>query len=119
MANLPAEINHLFEEIQAKDKVLQECRSAIAERDLSIQKFIRQHGSLTVNPKEEGYVKAIRASYDRAQEIQQEKVALSEKATLLVRKNFPNHLSFEERGFLSGFHFCCLFLGGKCLFFFI
>jgi inhibitor of growth protein 3 len=118
VANLPAEINHLFEEIQAKDKVLQECRSAIAERDLNIQKFIRQHGSLTVNPKEEGYVKAIRASYDRAQEIQQEKVALSEKASLLVRNYFPNHQSFEKGGFFLRLLLLLPFFLAKCLFFF-
>ena len=84
MANLPAEIAHLLEEIQAKDRVVQECRSIIAARDLSIQKFLKLHGAGQSNPKEEGYCKIVMDNFDKAQIVQEEKVGLSEKAALLV-----------------------------------
>ena len=85
MANLPAEIAHLLEEIQAKDRSIQECRNTVHSRDSSIQKFIKVNGHGQVNPKEEAYAKNILASFDRAQAIQEEKVSLSEKAASLVR----------------------------------
>lgn len=84
MANLPAEIAHLLEEIQAKDRIVQECRNIIAARDNSIQKFVKLNGAGQPNPKEEGYCKIAVANFDKAQVLQEEKVGLSEKAALLV-----------------------------------
>ncbi|KAL4917121.1 inhibitor of growth proteins N-terminal histone-binding-domain-containing protein [Aspergillus aurantiobrunneus] len=84
VANLPAEITHLMEEIQAKDKIIQDCRSTINSRDASIQKFIKLNGSLTPNPKEEQYSKAVLQNIDRSQQIQDEKIHLSEKACILL-----------------------------------
>ena len=84
VANLPAEINHLMEEIQAKDKVMQDCRATINSRDGSIQKFIKLNGSLTPNPKEEQYGKAVIQNLDRCQQLQDEKIQLSEKACVLL-----------------------------------
>lgn len=84
VANLPAEIAHLLEEIQAKDRVIQECRNVIATRDSSIQKFLKLSGAGQPNPKEEGYCKNVMANFDKAQIIQEEKVGLSEKAASLV-----------------------------------
>ena len=88
MANLPAEIAHLLEEIQAKDRVVQECRNVIATRDTSIQKFLKLNGAGQPNPKEEGYCKNVMANFDKAQVVQEEKVGLSEKAAVLV--SFPS-----------------------------
>ncbi|KAF4210233.1 hypothetical protein CNMCM8980_004541 [Aspergillus fumigatiaffinis] len=84
VANLPAEINHLMEEIQAKDKIIQDCRATINSRDSSLQKFIKLNGSLTPNPKEEQYSKVILQNLDRAQQLQDEKIQLSEKACILL-----------------------------------
>ncbi|KAJ5312994.1 hypothetical protein PENANT_c018G01199 [Penicillium antarcticum] len=84
VANLPAEINHLMEEIQAKDKVMQECRATINSRDGSIQKFIKMNGSLAPNPKEEQYGKTILENIDQSFELQTEKIQLSEKACVLL-----------------------------------
>ena len=84
VANLPAEIAHLLEEIQAKDRVVQECRSAVNTRDNSIQKFLKANGCSQANPKEEAYVKNAMANFDKARIIQDEKVSLSEKAATLV-----------------------------------
>ncbi|OJJ96165.1 hypothetical protein ASPACDRAFT_63641 [Aspergillus aculeatus ATCC 16872] len=84
VANLPAEINHLMEEIQAKDKTIQECRTTINSRDTSLQKFIKLNGSLTPNPKEEQYSKTILQNLDKSQLLQDEKIQLSEKACVLL-----------------------------------
>ena len=84
VANLPAEIAHLLEEIQAKDRIVQECRSFVASRDNSLQKFLKANGPGQANPKEEIFVKNVMTSFDRAQAVQEEKVALSEKAATLV-----------------------------------
>lgn len=84
VANLPAEINHLMEEIQAKDKTIQDCRSIINSRDGSLQKFIKLNGSLTPNPKEEQYGKTILHNLDKCQQLQDDKIQLSEKACILL-----------------------------------
>jgi len=84
VANLPAEIAHLLEEIQAKDQMIQECRNLINSRDTALQKHIRANGAITKHPKEEQYAKVILANYDKAQELQDQKVTLSQKAAFLV-----------------------------------
>ncbi|KAL9043349.1 MAG: hypothetical protein Q9214_003464, partial [Letrouitia sp. 1 TL-2023] len=84
LANLPAEIAHLLEEIQAKDQVVQECRTAAAARDNSLQKFLKINGARTLDPKEEPYSKIILSNYEKAQAVQDEKIGLSEKAALLL-----------------------------------
>lgn len=76
-----------MEEIQAKDKVIQECRAVIASRDASLQKFIKLNGSHTLNPKEESYSNAIIQNMDRCQVLQDEKIALSEKAAVILDRH--------------------------------
>ncbi|KAF2186644.1 hypothetical protein K469DRAFT_142522 [Zopfia rhizophila CBS 207.26] len=87
VANLPAEITHLYEEVQAKDQQIQECRNIIMARDNSLQKFIKLNGSLVQNPKEEPYSKIIEQNYDRAQVLQEEKIGLVEKAAALMDRH--------------------------------
>ena len=84
VANLPAEIAHLLEEIHAKDQVVQECRNTIAARDNSIQKFVKLNGTGLPNPKEEGYCKLVKDNFERAKALQEEKCTLAEKQALLV-----------------------------------
>jgi inhibitor of growth protein 3 len=81
---LPAEITHLYEEVQAKDSQIAECRSAIVIRDNSLQKFIKMNGALVQNPKEEAHSKVISENFERAQILQEEKIGLVEKAMMLV-----------------------------------
>ena len=73
-----------MEEIQAKDKTIQECRTTINSRDNTMQKFIKLNGSHTPNPKEESYNKTILQNMDQCQTLQDEKVTLSEKACVLL-----------------------------------
>lgn len=73
-----------MEEIEAKDKIIQECRAIINSRDGSIQKFIKANGSLAPNPKEDQYSKTVLENYDRCEVLQDEKIQLSEKACMLL-----------------------------------
>lgn len=84
VANLPAEITHLYEEMQAKEQQIQACNNIIEARDGSLQKFVKLNGSLVKNPKEEPYNKLILQNYEKAQTLQDEKVHLAEKAAQLV-----------------------------------
>ena len=84
MANLPAEIAHLLEEIQAKDRIVEECRNTINARDGSIQKYHKANGASSSYPKEEAYVTSIISNYEKAETVQQDKIALAERSTHLV-----------------------------------
>lgn len=87
VANLPNEIAHIYEEIQAKDKLLLELQKGIQQRDGSIQKFIRANGSHIPYPKEEAYSNHIRKAYAQINIIQDEKVAFAQKALDLMDKH--------------------------------
>ncbi|KAF2013886.1 hypothetical protein BU24DRAFT_249244 [Aaosphaeria arxii CBS 175.79] len=87
VANLPAEITHLYEEVQAKDQQIQECRAIIAGRDNSLQKFIKLNGALVENPKEALYTKTVLQNYEKAQILQEEKIGLVEKAAALMDRH--------------------------------
>ncbi|KAH7034295.1 inhibitor of growth proteins N-terminal histone-binding-domain-containing protein [Macrophomina phaseolina] len=87
VANLPAEITHLYEEMQAKEQQIQACNNIIESRDGSLQKFVKLNGSLVKNPKEEPYNKLILQNYDKAQTLQDEKVHLAEKAAQLLDRH--------------------------------
>ncbi|KAL2057072.1 hypothetical protein ABVK25_002811 [Lepraria finkii] len=96
VANLPAEIAHLLEEIHAKDQVVQECRNTIATRDNSIQKFVKLNGAGLPNPKEEGYCKLVKDNFERAKALQEEKCTLAEKQALLLDRQIKR-LDFKIR----------------------
>ncbi|KAF2425783.1 hypothetical protein EJ08DRAFT_616923 [Tothia fuscella] len=96
VANLPAEVAHLFEEAQAKQDIINECTKIIENRDTALQRFIKQAGSLTVNPKEEQYNKTIRENFARAEALQEEKVALIQKASSLLDR-YVKRLDFKIR----------------------
>ncbi|RPA84910.1 hypothetical protein BJ508DRAFT_19972 [Ascobolus immersus RN42] len=88
VANLPAEVNHLFEEMHAKEKQLVECQKSIAQRDSALQKVIRaNNGTHVHNPKEDQYVAVIRKHYATADRLQEEKVALAQKAFDLIDRH--------------------------------
>ena len=91
VANLPAEIAHLLEEIEAKDRVIQECKNVINNRDTSIQKYLKLNGAGQTNPKEDAYSKSILANFEKAMAIQNEKVVLSEKSGVLVSFGLASH----------------------------
>ena len=83
-ANLPAEIAHLYEEMEAKDRLIHECSTSNGQRDGSLQKFIKQHGSLVKNPKEESYDKTIMENHENIIKLREEKFKLAARAYELV-----------------------------------
>jgi inhibitor of growth protein 3 len=89
VANLPAEIAHLLEEIRAKDELIAECRQVINSRDNQIQKHVKQVGGHVKHPKEDQFMKTAIASYDKAIALQDDKVTLSQKSCSLVRCRLP------------------------------
>jgi inhibitor of growth protein 3 len=74
----------LYEEANAKQESINECNVLIGSKDGQLQKWIKQSGSLTPHPKEEVFNKQILEAYTKAQRLQEEKIALIQKATSLV-----------------------------------
>ncbi|RMD43016.1 hypothetical protein DV735_g2151, partial [Chaetothyriales sp. CBS 134920] len=83
-ANLPAEIMHMMDEIQAKDSELSKYQSAINSRDSQIQKTIKSNGVLEKHPKELEYSEQIKKNYEQIAELQNQKVILSDRATVIL-----------------------------------
>lgn len=86
VANLPNEIQHLLEEVQAKDEIISQSRLQVDRIDNSLQKHIKQNGSQVKHPKDDQWAKMVQHHYDKMQALQEDKVALSQKACVLVRK---------------------------------
>lgn len=89
-ANLPNEIAFMQEEIEHKDRQMQECLNIMSKNDGNIQKWIRINGSGVPNPKEEVLRKAYKEALDRADILQEEKIALTTKSNELVEKHLRN-----------------------------
>ena len=83
-ANLPAEIMHMMDEIQAKDSELHKYQSAINSRDAQIQKNIKTNGVNHQHPKEVEYSEQIKKNYEQIATLQDQKIAMSEKACVLL-----------------------------------
>jgi inhibitor of growth protein 3 len=102
VANLPAEIAFMQEEIAEKDRELQACLSTINKCDGAIQKWIRVNGASQENPKEKQYSAIIKENYDKAQLLQAEKIALATRAQITLDKH-TRHLDkqikvLQDRG---------------------
>ena len=87
VANLPAEIAFMQEEIAEKDKHLQDYLLIISKHDQAIQRVIKDKGSHFQNPKEESHRKVINEAYEKAQILQDEKIALALKTQHMVDKH--------------------------------
>ncbi len=83
-ANLPAEISHMMEEIEAKDKELQKYQSSISGKDGNIQKHLKLNGVLQAHPKEAEYADQVKKNFELSSDLQKQKVLLSEKACSLL-----------------------------------
>ena len=86
VANTPAEITHLLEEIAAKDAQIHAFRDEILKRENQIQKWVRVNGGHVLNPKEEAFTKTINDCYDKCEILQAEKCGLSEKALIVLER---------------------------------
>lgn len=102
VANLPNEIAFMYEEIEQKDKQISECLAIITKHDNAIQNWVRKNGGHVANPKESGMIKITKDSFDKAQTLQSEKLALAQKCQLVVDKhirNLDSHIKvLQDRG---------------------
>ena len=87
VANLPAEIAHLLEEIQAKDEIVQQCMNNVHQRQSSLEKHIKANGAKVKHPKEDQMSKAVKENFEKAQQLQDDKCALSVKANSLLERH--------------------------------
>jgi inhibitor of growth protein 3 len=86
VANTPAEITHLLEEIQAKDLQIAAFKEEISKRDNQLQRWVRQNGGNVLNPKEEAFARTINDCYDKCEILQAEKCGLAEKALIVLER---------------------------------
>jgi inhibitor of growth protein 3 len=88
--NLPEEIRFIHDEISDKDRQYSECIRIIEDRDAKIQKWIKTNGSHEPNPKEDLLRAQIRENYANADQLSQDKIALTQKLQLIMDKHLRN-----------------------------
>jgi inhibitor of growth protein 3 len=86
VANIPAELTHLLEEIQAKDLQIAAFKDEITKRDNALQKWVRVNGGHVHNPKEDAFSRTINDCYDKCEILQAEKCGLSQKIEIVLNK---------------------------------
>lgn len=87
VSNLPEEIKFIQDEITEKDRQVAECLKTVEERDGRIQKWIKANGSSTPNPKEDQYRETIQKNYTRAEQLANEKIALTQRLQNIIDKH--------------------------------
>lgn len=92
--NLPEEIRFLQEEIAEKDRIYDKLIREIDDRDARIQKWIKANGSHQHNPKEEEYRAVIRKNFAQAEQLANEKIALTHKLLQTMDKSI-RHLDIQ------------------------
>jgi inhibitor of growth protein 3 len=85
--NLPEELRFLQDEIADKDRQYDKLVREIEDRDGRIQKWIKAHGSHHPNPKEEEYRATIRKNFILAEQLSNEKLALTQKLQQTLDKH--------------------------------
>lgn len=88
VSNLPEEIKFIQDEIHAKDVEIAKCLRIIDDKDSKIQKWIKANGSAEPNPKEEkDYRPAIRENYKKAEELQSEKIKMTQRLQITMDRH--------------------------------
>jgi hypothetical protein len=82
--NLPAELQHIYEELGTKERLFLKYKREKDARESQIFRHIRQYGGHTANPFEEKYNKQIEEIFTKMEQIQEEKCILADKAKELV-----------------------------------
>lgn len=105
LANLPAELSFVLDEIKVNDdKVVDHARRA-QQRDAAIQKFVHQHGTLVDNPKEGQNITKIQKDYQESIKAQKEKVRMANLGMFVigrqVRKLEEQVEKLEKEGLLT------------------
>ncbi|QIW99506.1 hypothetical protein AMS68_005024 [Peltaster fructicola] len=100
VANTPAEVTFLLEEIQAKDSQIMLYKDEISKRDTQLQKWVRVNGGHVLNPKEEAFSRTIQECYDKCEILQAEKCGLAEKAAIVLERQL-RRLDVGLRGLMT------------------
>lgn len=87
-SNIPGETSFTFTEIEAKDREIAECKAIADELDAKLQKFIKTHGALHPNSKEESWRAQIHEKQHQCETLSREKIELLNNLT----RNFDKHL---------------------------
>lgn len=82
--NLPSELQHIYEELGAKERLFLKFKREKDARETQIFRHIRQQGGHTANPFEEKYNKQIEEIFGKMEHVQEEKCILADKAKELV-----------------------------------
>ncbi|KAK4158446.1 inhibitor of growth proteins N-terminal histone-binding-domain-containing protein [Chaetomidium leptoderma] len=85
--NLPEELRFLQDEVADKDRQYDKLVREIDDRDGRLQKWIKAHGSHHPNPKEEDYRATIRNNFVLAEQLSNEKLALTQKLQQIMDKH--------------------------------
>lgn len=94
VSNLPEEIRFIQDEVTDKDRQVAECLRIIEDRDKSIQKWIKANGSHAPNPREDGCRQAIRDNFAKAEQLSNEKIALTQRLQAIMDKHIK-HLDMQ------------------------
>lgn len=94
VSNLPEEIRFIQDEVTDKDRQVAECLKIIDDRDGRIQKWIKANGSHAPNPREDGYRQAIRDNFAKAEQLSNEKIALTQRLQTIMDKHIK-HLDMQ------------------------
>ena len=101
-ANLKEEVAFMQEEIKAKDMEMDMCLKQIEKYDGQIQKWIKINGSHVGNPKEQNLRKSVLAYYEKAEKLQNDKLALADQTQKILLKHtrwLDGHVkSLQDRG---------------------
>lgn len=96
VANLPEEIRFLQTEVTDRDVRVANCLKLIEDRDQRLQKFIKENGSHAPNPKEKQYRQEITKSFAQAEQLSNEKIALTQRLQNIIDKHL-RHLDSQIR----------------------
>ena len=75
---MPAEIAHLLEEIETKDRIASESNETISKYDTSLQKHVRAYTCRVTHPKKELYEKIIRGEFTKQEHLRNDTCSLME-----------------------------------------
>jgi len=84
IGNVPAEICHILEELEEKEKDIQKLLQKVEKENHRVQRFIKMNGSMMVDPQAEPNGKEVRRLYDDVERLQNEKCSLADRSTRLV-----------------------------------
>ncbi|KAL3232122.1 Chromatin modification-related protein YNG2 [Nakaseomyces bracarensis] len=105
VSNLPAEFRYSLEEIAAADEECLDLKKKYQQKEVLLHKYIKQNGSLKVNPKEEELTAEIHELMERIKEIQEEKCKRANTILFLVSRHLAklekNTSILEEDGLLA------------------